>query len=74
MQGSNMIELTQKSLQTVNGGNSMFAGTVIGGMAYISYQGYYSRPLIAIELIVFSGIGCMVGDALSSGYEKLLSN
>lgn len=70
-----MIELTQKSLDTVNGGNTsgMFTGTVLGGMAYICYQQFHSSPLIAVEIIVLSGTGCMIGDALTSGFEKFLS-
>lgn len=71
-----MIELTQKSLPMVNGGNTsgMFAGTVIGGMAYICYQSNHSLPLIPLELIVFSGTGCMMGDIVTSVFEKLLSS
>ncbi len=75
-QGSNMIELTQKSLQVVNGGNTsgMLAGTIVGGVAYIGYQGLHSLPLIGVEIFVFSGTGCMIGDVLTSGFEKMLSN
>lgn len=76
MKGSNMIELKQKSLEAIKGGNTsgMLAGTLTGAIAYICYQEKYALPLIAIELAVFSGTGCMIGDGLTSGFEKLLSN
>ena len=71
-----MIELTQKSLHVINGGNTfgMLVGTILGGITYISYQELHAHPLMAVEIIVFSGTGCMIGDVLTSGFEKLLSN